>query len=106
MQSRGYQLHTRKTSPLQKLGKQIVRHWQLYLFLLIPLIYLILIKYWPMLGAQIAFRNFKIKRGIWGSEWVGLKHFKDSFSSFYFNRVITNTLVLSFYRSYLASVLL
>jgi len=77
--------------------KRMAQHWQLYLFLLIPLVYLILIKYWPMLGAQIAFRDYKIKQGIWGSEWVGLKHFDKFFSSFYFERVLTNTLRLSFY---------
>lgn len=79
------------------LGKRIAEHWQLYVFLLIPVIYLIIFKYWPMVGAQIAFRKFKIRTGIWGSEWVGLAQFEKFFESFYFERVITNTLRLSFY---------
>ncbi len=79
------------------LGRRIAEHWQLYLFLLIPVVYLIIFHYWPMVGAQIAFRKFKIKDGIWGSQWVGLDQFKKFFISFYFERVLTNTLVLSFY---------
>lgn len=79
------------------LVRRVSQHWQLYLFLFIPVTYLIIIKYWPMLGAQIAFRDYKIKQGIWGSEWVGLKYFQKFFSSYYFGRVMGNTLRLSFY---------
>ena len=50
-----------------------------------------------MLGAQIAFRKYKIRLGIWGSEWVGLYQFRKFFSSYYFVRVIGNTLRLSLY---------
>ncbi|MDD3409176.1 MAG: ABC transporter permease subunit [Eubacteriales bacterium] len=73
------------------------KHWQLYLFLLLPLLYLIVFKYYPMLGAQIAFRKFKPQMGIWGSPWVGFANFSKFFSSYQFTRVISNTLTLSFY---------
>ena len=73
------------------------RHWQLYLFLLIPLIWLLVFKYYPMLGAQIAFKNFRPQHGIWGSEWVGFKHFIKFFNSYQFSRVMQNTVVISFY---------
>ena len=77
--------------------RRMVKSWQLYVFLVIPLIYLIIFCYWPMLGAQIAFRKFKIRQGIWGSEWVGLYQFVKFFNSYYFVNVITNTIRLSFY---------
>ncbi|MCI8914481.1 sugar ABC transporter permease [Pseudoflavonifractor sp. 60] len=48
-----------------------------------------------MLGVQIAFRDYSIAGGIWGSKWVGLKHFKNYFHSYYFGRLIKNTVLLS-----------
>lgn len=77
--------------------KKVARNWQLYVFLLIPLVYLIIFCYWPMFGAQIAFRKFKIRQGIWGSEWVGMYQFVKFFKSYYFPIVVTNTLRLSLY---------
>ena len=50
-----------------------------------------------MYGAQIAFRDFKAVNGMWGSPWVGLKHFKKFFESYLFLRVVSNTLFLSLY---------
>ena len=46
-------------------------HWQLYVMLSIPLILTIIYKYVPMYGTQIAFRDYKSVRGMWGSDWVG-----------------------------------
>ena len=57
------------------LKKKILRHWQLYLIILLPVIYLIVFKYKPIIGSQIAFRNYNFKDGIWGSPWAGIKHF-------------------------------
>ena len=53
--------------------------------------------YWPMLGAQIAFRDYQPRAGIWNSPWVGFKHFIKFFHSYQFERVLGNTLILSFY---------
>jgi len=50
-----------------------------------------------MFGVQIAFKDFIAARGIWGSSWVGFRHFKTFFSSYQFSRVVSNTLMLSFY---------
>ncbi len=77
--------------------KAFFRHWQLYVFLLIPIIWLLVFKYYPMLGAQIAFRKFNPNGGIWGSPWVGFDNFIKFFSSYQFSRVMVNTLVTSFY---------
>jgi len=50
-----------------------------------------------MYGALIAFKDFRPSLGVWGSPWVGLKNFKDFFSSYYFVRLLKNTLALSIY---------
>lgn len=81
----------------KQLRREIIRHWQLYLLLLIPLVYLIVFKYLPMYGAQIAFRNYKIRFGITGSEWVGLANFQKFVTSSQFSRLLINTLRLSAY---------
>lgn len=78
------------------LGKQIMEHWQLYLLLLIPIVLTIIYKYIPMYGIQIAFRDFKPSRGFMGSEWVGLDWFERLFTAPTFDRMITNTVLLSF----------
>ena len=72
-------------------------HYQLYLLLLIPLLYLLLFHYIPMGGIQLAFRKFRIRDGIWGSPWVGLDNFKKFFNSYMFERVMKNTLLISVY---------
>ncbi|RXZ80018.1 sugar ABC transporter permease [Paenibacillaceae bacterium] len=71
--------------------------WQLYVLIALPVLYIIIFKYVPMYGAQIAFKDFIVTKGIWGSEWVGLKHFIRFFHSYEFVRVMKNTLVLSLY---------
>ncbi|UVI32640.1 ABC transporter permease [Paenibacillus spongiae] len=78
-------------------AKKMKRHWQLYLLILLPLAYIIIFKYIPMYGAQIAFRDFSPVRGFTGSEWVGLKNFSDFFNSPNFWILIKNTLIISLY---------
>lgn len=75
--------------------KKIVKNKQLYIMILPVVIYFILFHYKPMYGLLMAFQNFKPRKGIWGSEWVGLKHFYDFFGSYYFGRLLGNTLALS-----------
>ena len=79
------------------LAARLAEHWQLYVFLLFPLVYLIVFKYYPMLGLQLAFKKFVMKDGIWGSPWVGFDQFTKFFKSHQFNRVITNTITVSLY---------
>lgn len=78
------------------LRRSIRKYWQLYLILIPVILYYVLFKYNPMLGAQIAFRNFKFSMGIWDSPWVGLKHFDRFFASAQASTIIFNTLYLSF----------
>ena len=87
----------REREQIHNLKTRVIRNRQMYLFLLLPLIYLIVFKYVPMVGAQIAFRDYNVKDGIWGSPWVGLYHFRKFLDSYQFKRVLTNTITLSLY---------
>lgn len=71
--------------------------WQLHLFILLPVIYILIFAYYPMFGAQIAFKEFNPADGIWRSPFVGLQQFETFFKSYQFRRVLTNTLRLSIY---------
>lgn len=73
------------------------KHWQLYLVILVPLLYIIMFKYVPMAGVQIAFKNYNFKQGIWGSDWIGFKHFASFLKSPNFSVLIKNTLGISLY---------
>ena len=76
----------------------IKRHWQLYVFFMMPAFVLtIIFKYIPMGGIMIAFTEYNPFRGIWGSEWVGFAHFNRFLSSPDFMTYLINTLKLSAY---------
>lgn len=79
------------------IARRILDHWQLYVMLLVPLALTLIYKYLPMWGIQIAFRDYKANRGIFGSEWVGMKWFVRFFSSPNCWRMIKNTFLLSLY---------
>jgi len=86
-----------KGQTLYGLKKKYGRYWQLYFFLLLPIVYIVIFAYIPMAGVQIAFRRFTYLGGIWGSPWVGFTNFIKFFNSYIFTRVIGNTLRISFY---------
>ncbi|ULL18775.1 sugar ABC transporter permease [Paenibacillus sp. H1-7] len=77
--------------------KQLKRSWQLYTLLALPVIYVLVFKYYPMYGAQIAFKDYIASKGITGSEWVGFKHFIRFFNSYEFGKLMKNTLIISIY---------
>lgn len=74
---------------------QMKKYYPFYLFLIPALVIVILFSYVPMYGIIIAFKDFKMARGILGSEWVGLAHFQKIFSDPNFYRVLFNTIKLS-----------
>ena len=78
-------------------GQKILSQWQLHLLILVPVIYLLIFEYWPMYGAQIAFRNYRPRAGITGSEWVGFKWFIKFLTNYNFKQIFLNTLILSLY---------
>ena len=77
-------------------------NWQFWAIIAVPLIYAIVFAYIPMGGVILAFKDYSIRKGIWGSDWVGLRYFKQFLLSPSSSKVIINTLVLGFY-SLLAS---
>lgn len=84
--------------PLQKktpLVKQIRKNWQLYLLILPAFVYVLIFCYGPLYGLQIAFKDYKMSLGVSASRWVGLRNFKDFFSSYYFPTLMKNTFTLS-----------
>ena len=80
-----------------KLYDRLNKHWQLYILLIIPVVYLVIFHYVPMGGVVLAFKKYAPLRGILGSPWIGLENFQRFFSSYMFERVIINTFALSFY---------
>ncbi|AXJ08672.1 sugar ABC transporter permease [Arthrobacter sp. PM3] len=72
--------------------KRIFRAWQLYVLLAPALVYILVFKYWPMYGVQIAFKNYNPAKGFTDSPWVGLTHFVRFVNSYQFGQVLGNTL--------------
>lgn len=79
----------------KRVQKVLKRDWQLLVLCALPVLYFVIFHYIPMYGVQIAFKDFKASEGIWGSAWVGFKHFKRFFASSQFWTLIKNTLGLS-----------
>lgn len=71
------------------------KNWQLYLMLVLPILYFILFKYLPMVGTAVAFKDYNMFQGIFESEWIGFAHFKEAFASKEFWLAVKNTLVLN-----------
>lgn len=65
--------------------------------MLIPFAYLIIFRYIPMGGIIIAFKKYRVTKGIFGSDWVGFHYFIKFFTTPSARRTITNTIVLSLY---------
>ena len=80
---------------LKNLWLRIVRSRQLYLMVLPGILAVLIFHYFPLYGVQIAFKNFRPSLGIWGSEWVGFKHFIKFFKYPYFWDIIKNTIWIS-----------
>ncbi|GIN71221.1 sugar ABC transporter permease [Bacillus sp. J14TS2] len=86
----------------RRLVKDLKRNKYIYIMVLPVVIYYLIFHYGPMYGVQIAFKDFSLTEGIWGSEWVGFKHFLDFFKGYYFWRLIRNTFLINIYELLLA----
>ena len=80
----------------KSLGSRMLHYWPLYVMLLPAIIYYILICYVPMAGNILAFKEYSFKKGIWGSDFVGLRYFEAFFKSYDCIRLIKNTLTVGF----------
>lgn len=83
--------------PKKRRKKGLWKDWQLYVLLLPAVIYLFIFAYMPMYGVQIAFCDFSPRRGIWGSEWDGLKYFEKYITFPNFRMQMMNTLEIGLY---------
>ena len=89
-------LEMRRTDATRKpLRVRIHEYRYLYLMLIPAVAAMIIFCYAPMYGIQIAFKNYKPRSGIWGSQWVGFKYFLRMFREQTFMTVLRNTLVIS-----------
>ncbi|GIP33661.1 sugar ABC transporter permease [Paenibacillus sp. J2TS4] len=86
-----------KTRFLYRVVRDFKMNKYVYLMLLPVVVYYAVFHYGPMYGVQIAFKDYSPTLGFWGSPWVGFKYFQDFFNSFYFWRLIRNTILLSVY---------
>lgn len=88
----------RLRSAHRSLLTQIKQGKYLLLMLALPVILVAIFDYGPMYGLQIAFKDYQIPLGIWGSPWVGLKHFRRFFTNPASLRVLKNTIEISLLR--------
>ncbi len=88
-----------KKRTLKKVGykKEFLQNWQLYTMIALPLAYILIFKYYPMYGAQIAFKDYVITKGITGSQWVGFKHFARFLTNSQSLQYVVNTIAISLY---------
>lgn len=84
-------------SPSKKKKKMKTSNWQFWAIIALPMIYAIVFAYIPMGGIVIAFKDYSIRKGILGSDWVGLKYFVQFLTSPSSVTVIKNTLILGVY---------
>lgn len=77
--------------------KRMRRYWQLYLLVLPAVAAVFIFHYVPIYGVQIAFKNYRPSRGVWGSDWVGFKHFIRFVTYGGFWSIIRNTVMINVY---------
>ena len=76
-------------------GFYLKRDWQLYTLVFLPMVFVLLFKFGPMFGLVIAFKDYRIARGFWGSNWAGFRVFQEVFSHSLFIPALRNTLLLN-----------
>ncbi len=72
-------------------------YWQLFAMLAVPVIYILIFNYGPMIGLQIAFKDYSSRYGMFGSPFAGFKYFIKFFNDYQFSRTIINTFRTSLY---------
>ena len=71
------------------------RDWELYLLLLLPMVFVLIFRYGSYAGLIVAFKDYKILRGFFASKWVGFQNFSKVFATRDFSRAVRNTLLLN-----------
>ncbi|MBE1442839.1 ABC transporter permease [Paenibacillus sp. OAS669] len=88
---------SRSRSRRSSLWRAMASRYDLYLMLLVPILWYLVFHYGPLYGLQIAFKNFSPAKGIIGSKWVGLDHFERFIESYYFWRLLWNTVSINLF---------
>ena len=78
--------------------KSFRKHWQLYLIVIPPILFFLIFKYYPILNAVLAFKDYNVTKGIWGSPWIGFKNFELFFDNPMFWTLVKNTIYISLYQ--------
>ncbi len=86
-----------KGSLLARARLALKKYWFIYLLALPGLVTLIIFSYGPMYGIQLAFKDYKINLGVWGSPFVGLQHYQALFSDNAFIQAFKNTVIINLY---------
>jgi len=89
---------TKKKALVKRFTRVYNRDKYLYMLFLIPFVYFVVFKYAPMYGVLLAFKDYRIVKGVLGSPWVGLKYFREFLSNPYSYKLIRNTVVLRVYQ--------
>lgn len=87
----------KRVSYFRRLGQDMTKNWILYVMILPVIAYVFIFCYVPMYGVTLAFKYYKIKDGILGSQWVGFEYFIRFTRSYSFWHLIKNTLGISVY---------
>nr|WP_116191230.1 ABC transporter permease subunit [Paenibacillus taihuensis] len=85
------------TSGPNRFLREFVQQKYLYLMVLPGFLIVLVFAYFPMYGVLVAFKDYNVAKGIWGSEWVGFKYFKQFLDNPMALRTIKNTLILGAY---------
>lgn len=75
----------------------LARDKYLWMMIFPVIVFYAIFMYAPMFGLQIAFKDYRPSGGIWQSPWVGLEHFRTFFKSYYFERLVRNTVLINVY---------
>jgi putative aldouronate transport system permease protein len=90
-----------RIKPKRAFGATVAKDWRrfktIYLLALLGIVYYVIFCYVPMGGILIAFENYKPLKGVFRSQWAGMKYFIDFFTGYYSWRVIRNTLLINLY---------
>jgi len=87
----------RSSNRASTLWKRIVKNYWLYIMIAPGVLYFIIFRYLPMWGVLISFQDYRPNLGIWGSNWVGFKHYHRFFFEAEFWRLFSNTMILAIY---------
>ncbi len=85
----------RKQKNRYRFIRYLQRDWQLYVLMVLPMLFILIFKFLPYSGLSIAFKDYKVAKGYAGSDWVGFSIFQKVFGKRDFGQALTNTLLLN-----------